>query len=106
MRLRLLLPLIVFVLPGLLSPSSAFARPKMLIGLQDDPSLRWSSDRAAAFRLAQRAHAGIVRTTAYWSPVPPTRPKNPANPFDRAYRLSDLDEFVGNAGLHGMEVML
>jgi Cellulase (glycosyl hydrolase family 5) len=106
MPLRLLLPLTTLVLAGLLLPHSAFARPKMLIGLQDDPSLRWSSDRAAAFRLAQRAHAGIVRTTVYWSRVAPTRPKNPANPFDRAYRLSDLDEFVRNAGLHGMEVML
>jgi Cellulase (glycosyl hydrolase family 5) len=108
MRFRLLLPLpfIALVLATLLSPSSAFARPRMLIGLQDDPSLRWSPNRAAAFRLAQRAHAGIVRTTVYWSRIAVTRPRNAANPFDRAYRFADLDEFVRNAGLHGMEVML
>ena len=33
-------------------------------------------------------------------------PANGANPFDPAYRFDDLDEFVRNAGLHGMEVML
>jgi hypothetical protein len=78
----------------------------MLVGLQDDPTLRWRPDRAAAFRLAQRAHAGIVRTTVYWSRIAPRRPRQAANPFDKAYRFSDLDEFVRNAGLHGMEVML
>jgi Cellulase (glycosyl hydrolase family 5) len=106
MPLRLLLPLTALVLAGFLSPPSAFAKPRMLIGLQDDPSLRWRPDRRAAFDLAQRAHAGIVRTTVYWSRIAPTRPRNAANPFDRAYRFSDLDEFVRNAGLHGMEVML
>jgi hypothetical protein len=107
MRFRLLLlPLIAIVLAAVLSPSSAFAKPRMLVGLQDDPSLRWRPDRAEAFRLVQQAHAGIVRTTVYWSRIAETKPRNAANPFDKAYRFSDLDEFVRNAGLHGMEVML
>ena len=108
MRLRLLLPLplIALVLAAAFAPSSALAEPKMLIGLQDDPTLRWRPDRKAAFGLAQRAHVGIVRTTVYWNRIAETRPRNAANPFDRAYRFSDLDEFVRNAGLHGMEVML
>ncbi len=78
----------------------------MLVGFQDDPSLRWRDDRAKVFDLAQQAHAGIVRTTVYWSRIAETRPKNAINPFDPAYRFDDLDEFVRNAGLHGMEVML
>jgi hypothetical protein len=78
----------------------------MLVGFQDDPAFRWRPNRAAAFRMAQQTHAGIVRTTVYWSRIAQTRPRNAANPFDRAYRFSDLDEFVRNAGLHGMEVML
>jgi len=106
LRLRFLLPLFALVLVALLAPSPVFAKPRMLIGLQDDPSLRWRPERAAAFRLAQQAHAGIVRTTVYWSRIAERRPRNAANPFDRAYRFSDLDEFVRNASLHGMEVML
>ena len=47
---------------------------------------------------AQQAHAGIVRTTVYWSRIAQTRPANGANPFDPAYRFDDLDEFVRNAG--------
>jgi hypothetical protein len=78
----------------------------MLIGFQDDPSLRWRDDRLVAFDLAQQADAGIVRTTVYWSRIAESRPANAANPFDPAYRFDDLDEFVRNAGMHGMEVML
>ena len=78
----------------------------MLIGFQDDPSLRWRDDRLAVWDLAQQAGAGIVRTTVYWSRIAETKPANGANPFDPAYRFDDLDEFVRNAGLHGMEVML
>ena len=105
-RLPLLLPLIALVLTAVLSPSPALANSRMLVGLQDDPTLRWRPDRARNFGLAQQAHVGIVRTTVYWSRIAEKKPRNAANPFDRAYRFSDLDEFVRNAGLHGMEVML
>ena len=107
MRFRLLLlSLIAFVLAAVLSPSSAFAKPRMLVGLQDDPTLRWPPDRAKNFGLAQQAHVGIVRTTVYWSRIAEKKPRNAANPFDKAYRFSDLDEFVRDVGLRGMEVML
>ena len=33
-------------------------------------------------------------------------PRMPANPFDRAYRFADLDEFVRNAATRGIAVML
>jgi len=107
MRLRIpLISLLALLLAAAVAPSVALAKPRMLIGVQDDPSLRWRPDRKAAFNLAQRAHTGIVRTTVYWSRIAETRPRNATNSFDRAYRFSDLDEFVRNAGLHGMEVML
>jgi cellulase (glycosyl hydrolase family 5) len=105
MRLRLFLVLSACALATLF-PAAASAQPRMLIGFQDDPSLRWRDDRADVFDLAQQAGAGIVRTTVYWSRIAETRPANGANPFDPAYRFDDLDEFVRNAGLHGMEVML
>src|SRR5262245_61727594 len=105
MRLRLFLVLSACALASLL-PAAASAQPRMLIGFQDDPSLRWRDDRATVFDLAQQAGAGIVRTTVYWSRIAETRPANGANPFDPAYHFDDLDEFVRNAGLNGMEVML
>jgi Glycosyl hydrolases family 39 len=89
-----------------LFPAAASAQPRMLIGFQDDPSLRWRDDRLAVWDTAQQAGAGIARTTVYWSRIAETKPANGANPFDPAYRFDDLDEFVRNAGLHGMEVML
>ncbi len=86
--------------------AAASAEPKMLVGFQDDPSLRWRDDRQRVFDLAEAANAGIVRTTVYWSRIAERRPANATNPFDPAYRFDDLDEFVRNAGMHGMEVML
>ena len=88
-------------------PLAASAEPRMLIGFQDDPSLRWRDDRAERLR---RRRAGALqassgrRSTGRGSRE--RRPANGANPFDPAYRFDDLDEFVRNAGLHGMEVML
>ncbi|PWU21540.1 MAG: hypothetical protein C5B48_11150, partial [Candidatus Rokuibacteriota bacterium] len=87
-------------------PGTAAAASRMYVGFQDDPSLRWRDDRAAAFDQAAQANATIVRTTVYWSRIAPTRPVHPTNPFDAAYRFDDLDEFVRNAQLRGMEVML
>jgi hypothetical protein len=106
MRLRLILVAAACLAAIVVFPVSASAQPRMLIGFQDDPSLRWRDDRLNVFDLAQQAHAGIVRTTVYWSRIAQTKPANGANPFDPAYQFDDLDEFVRNAGLHGMEVML
>jgi hypothetical protein len=105
MRMRLFLALFACATATVLA-TGASAQPRMLIGFQDDPSLRWRDDRLAVWDLAQQANAGIARTTVYWSRIAESRPANGANPFDAAYRFDDLDEFVRNAGLHGMEVML
>jgi aryl-phospho-beta-D-glucosidase BglC (GH1 family) len=88
------------------APTSALAGIRMYMGFQDDPSLRWRDDRAAVFDQAQQANAGIVRTTVYWSRIAPVRPAQAANAFDASYRFDDLDEFVRNAQLRGIEVML
>ncbi len=106
MRFRPILVTAACALAAAVLPVTASAAPRMLIGFQDDPSLRWRDDRLAVFDLAQQANAGIVRTTVYWSRIAEERPSNASDPFDPAYRFDDLDEFVRNAGLHGMEVML
>ncbi len=93
-------------LAALTAPVIASAGDRMLIGFQDDPSLRWREDRLVVFDQAQAAGAGIVRTTVYWSRTAQTRPANASSPFDPAYRFDDIDEFVRNAALRGMEVML
>jgi hypothetical protein len=81
------------------------ARP-MLVGFQDDPGFRWSPDRAATLAAAARAHATIIRATADWSQIAPTRPAAAANAFDPAYRFTDLDDLVRHAAMDGMTVML
>ena len=106
MRLRLFLVVLGCAVSALAYPLVASAAPRMLIGFQDDPSLRWRDDRLSVFDSAEQANAGIVRTTVYWSRIAENRPANAANPFDPAYAFDDLDEFVRNAGMHGMEVML
>jgi hypothetical protein len=100
-RIRLAaLLFLAFVLPG-----SALAAPRMWMGFQDDPSLRWREDRAHMLDRARDHNASILRTTVYWSRVAPTRPADPANPFDPGYSFDDLDEFVRGAWQRGMAVM-
>jgi hypothetical protein len=106
MRFRLICLTFACALGAALVPLTASAEPRMLVGVQDDPSLRWRDDRQNVFDVAQAAHAGLVRTTVYWSRIAVRRPANATSPFDPAYRFDDLDEFVRNAGLNGMEVML
>ena len=55
---------------------------------------------------ARGANATIVRTLVDWSKTAPTRPANAANPFDPAYRFSDIDELVRNAQQRGLEVII
>lgn len=86
--------------------ATASAADHMWMGFQDDPALRWRNDRSAMFDRAQQLNSSVVRTTVYWSRIAPTRPANAANPFDRAYRFNDLDEFVRNAATRGIAVML
>ncbi len=106
MRIRLICLTVACAVAAVVFPLSASPQPRMLIGFQDDPSFRWRDDRASVFDLAQQANAGILRTTVYWSQVAETKPTNATNPFDKAYRFDDLDEFIRSAGMHGMEVML
>jgi Cellulase (glycosyl hydrolase family 5) len=106
MRFRLIRFILACALAAVAFPVAASAYPRMLIGFQDDPSFRWRDDRANVFDLAERANAGIARTTVYWSRIAESKPTDATNPFDSAYVFDDLDEFVRSAGMHGMEVML
>ena len=61
MRFRLILLTFACALAFALVPLSASAEPRMLVGFQDDPSLRWRDDRQDIFDVAEKANAGIVR---------------------------------------------
>jgi hypothetical protein len=104
--MRLARLVVVAALLSLAAPLSAIAADRMWVGFQDDPSFRWRQDRASVLDQAATANAGILRTTVYWYRVAPRRPASPANPFDSAYALDDLDEFVRSAQLRGMEVLI
>jgi hypothetical protein len=98
--------LLVTLLAFLLAPAAASAAPRMWVGFQDDPSFRWTDDRADLLDRAAEANATVIRTTVYWSKIAPRRPASPANPFDPSYVFDDLDEFVRGAQQRGIEVML
>ena len=82
------------------------AAERMWVGFHDDPAFRWEEDRVANLDRAAASNAGIVRAVVTWATVAPKRPANAANPFDPAYELNDLDEFVRAAQSRGMEVLL
>jgi hypothetical protein len=93
-------------LVALLSPAVASPAPRMYVGFHDDVAFRWSPNRANVLGQARSANATIVRTLVDWSKTAPTRPSNPTNSFDRAYRFDDVDELVRNAQAKGLEVII
>jgi len=97
---------LVAALAALLSPAVASSAPRMYVGFHDDVAFRWNDNRAEVLDQARGANATIVRTLVDWSKTAPTRPANAANPFDPAYRFSDIDEFVRNTRQRGLEVII
>lgn len=84
----------------------AAAATRMPVGFQDDPTFRWSAETTAALDGVKAANASIIRTTADWRAIAPERPANAANPFDKAYRLGDLDDLVRKAQERGIQVLI
>ena len=104
-RTRVALSVLVVVL--IAAPAATVrAATQMPIGFFDDPSFRWSADRAQNLAAAAAAGATIIHTTADWSRIAPTRPADPASADDPAYRLADLDELVREAPRYGLRVMI
>ena len=79
---------------------------RLLVGFQDDPSLRWGADRASMLDRARRAGATVIRTTVDWSDAAPRRPSSPRSPFDPVYRLDDVDDLARQSQLRGMELLI
>jgi hypothetical protein len=98
--------LIAFTVLLAVPAAGAHAAQRMPIGFFDDPSFRWSPDRADNLRSAAVTGASVIHTTATWATIAPTRPANAASGDDPAYQLNDLDELVFQAGLYGLRVMV
>jgi Cellulase (glycosyl hydrolase family 5) len=103
-RARLILGCLLFLAAAV--PAASLAAPRMPVGFQDDPSFRWREDRMTNFNNVVSTNATIIRSTAYWSRVAPTRPANATDPFDPAYHFEDIDELVRSANFRGMTVLL
>jgi hypothetical protein len=86
--------------------AQASAAVRMPIGFYDDPSFRWSPDRAQNLQRAAADGASVIHTTASWSTMATTRPSNPLDGSDPAYHLNDLDDLVAQAASNGMRVMI
>jgi len=79
---------------------------RLLVGFQDDPTLRWANDRMLMLAKARTAGATVIRTTVDWAQVAPSRPARPDDAFDPAYRLDDVDELTRNAQRLGIELLI
>ena len=100
--------LVLVALAALLAIPAAtvHAAQRMPIGFFDDPSFRWSATRDQNLQLASSEGASVIHTTAAWAALAPTKPADPANGDDPAYKLTDLDDLVFQAGLHNLRVMI
>ncbi|MGL6278198.1 MAG: cellulase family glycosylhydrolase, partial [Gaiella sp.] len=105
MRVGLRLLVALCVTAVLLVPA-ATAADRMWVGFHDDPVLRFDGGRLEAFDRAGANNATIVRTLVEWHTIAPSRPARASDPFDPVYRFADLDEFVRNAQIRGMEVLI
>ncbi len=92
-------------LAALLVPA-ANAADRMWTGFHDDPVLRFDGGRVEALDRATANGASILRTLVEWHKLAPTKPANPGDPFDPAYKFDDLDELVRNAQSRGIEMVL
>ena len=79
---------------------------RLLVGFQDDASLRWAPDRADMLDGARQAGAAVIRTIVVWKQTAPQRPTNPTDPFEASYRLDDIDELVRGAQERGIELLI
>ena len=82
------------------------AATQMPVGFFDDPSFRWSPDRAQNLAAAAAAGATVIHTTADWGKLAPTKPAVAGDPNDPAYQLADLDQLVREASRYGLRVMI
>jgi hypothetical protein len=75
----------------------------MLVGFYDDEQVYGRPDWA--FKQLRNLRAGIVRITIDWSRVAKRRPAKPADPSDRAYDWTGVDNIVAKAAENRVRVL-
>jgi hypothetical protein len=90
------------------APSSSSATYRslgsgMLIGFYDDAQVYGRTPWA--FRQLRSLRAGIVRVTIDWASVARRRPVSPANPADRAYNWTAVDNVISEAARNKIRVL-
>jgi hypothetical protein len=75
----------------------------MIVGFYDDEQVYGRTDWA--FRQLRSLRAGIVRITINWANVAQRRPASPADPADRAYNWTAVDNVVSRASQNRIRVL-
>jgi hypothetical protein len=75
----------------------------MLVGFYDDEQVYGRT--VWAFRQLRTLRAGIVRITIPWSTLAKRRPKRPAEPADKAYNWTGVDNVVKQAAENKVRVL-
>jgi hypothetical protein len=100
------LTLAVSALVVALAASAASAAPRMLMGFQDEPSFRWANDSQLMLDRAAETGVSVIRTTADWRQIAPTKPANATDSFDPAYKFEDIDNLARNAQQRGLQLVI
>jgi len=85
---------------------AASAAPRILMGFQDEPSFRWAKDSQLMLDRAAETGVSVIRTTAEWRQIAPTRPANANDSFDPAYQFNDVDTLARSAQQRGLELVI
>ena len=75
----------------------------MLVGFYDDAQVYGRTDWA--FKQLRGMRAGIVRITIDWSTVAKRRPQKPADPADKAYNWTAVDNVISKAAVNKVRVL-
>ena len=89
-----------------LSGRSADAR-EFVTGF-DEPAYKSATaqTRNLAFDRTVSVNGRVARLDLIWANAAPTRPKDPFNPGDPAYRFATIDAAINGAAAHGLDVLL
>jgi hypothetical protein len=81
------------------------AKTSPVAGIQDDTVGKPGQDPTERIRTMADSGASLVRIDLLWSEVAPTRPVNPTDPQDPAYRWQSYDRVLDVAKANKLEVM-
>jgi len=94
------------LLLGAIVAAPARAAAPLDLGFVDSRFSAGSSERAVWLDRAVAVGGGTVRLTGNWAQIARTRPADPANPSDPAYRWETLDGAARDASARGLSILV